>query len=185
MTVQSSPSRFSIGVPVSANRERRPEAARRTALGSAGVLDLLRLVEDDATPVDPAQCLAIAGDERVRREDEVDVARRRSRARSRPSLSRAVVDVNAEAGREPRRFPLPVADQRHRADEQRRTEPLRRRHVLLLGDEKREQLDGLAQPHIVGEDPAEPEPVEVRKPADAALLVPAELGSEARWSRDG
>src|SRR4029079_6189976 len=53
------------------------EAARCAALGSAGVLDLLCLVEDDATPGQPGQCLSIAGDERVRREDEVDVPDRR------------------------------------------------------------------------------------------------------------
>ena len=171
-------------MPVSANREGRAEAARCAALGSAGVLDLLCLVEDDAPPGHPCQCLAIAGDQRIGREDEVDVPdRRRERVGVEPV--RAVVDMNAEAGREPGRFTLPVADQGHRADEERRAEPFRRRNVHLLGDEEGEQLDGLAQPHIVGEDPAEPEPVEVRKPADAALLVPAKGGSEARRSRDG
>ena len=41
-----------------------------------------------------------------------------------------------------------------------------------------DHLDGLAQPHVVGEAAAQPELGHLREPADAAALIGAQLGAE-------
>ncbi len=62
----------------------------------------------------------------------------------------AVMDVDAQLRGEFRRFALPVADQRHRAHQERGT--CGPADTLL---EEREQLDGLAETHVVGQHAAE------------------------------
>ena len=89
---------------------------------------------------------------------------------------RAVVHVHPEVRGEPRRLALPVADQRHRAHQQRGVPP------GLAGDE-RQQLDGLAQAHVVGQDAAEAELAEEGQPGQPALLVRAQLAGEAGRGR--
>ena len=75
---------------------------------------------------------------------------------------------------EPGRLPLPVADQRHRAHQQRRPAAVRR--------DQREQLDRLAQAHVVGQDAAQAEPAEEGQPGKPSFLVGPQLAGEARGS---
>ena len=79
---------------------------------------------------------------------------------------------------EPRRLALPVADQRHRAHQQ--GGPGR-----APGRDERQQLDRLAQAHVVGQDAAEAELAEEGQPGKPAFLVGAQLAGEARGRRHG
>ena len=54
-----------------------------------------------------------------------------------------------------------------------------------LASEQREELDGLAEPHVVGEAGAEPQTVEEGEPAESPLLVRAEGRLESRRRRGG
>ena len=92
-----------------------------------------------------------------------------------------MVGVHPQVRGEPRGLPLPRADQRHRAEDQRRREWGGRGGggvaVVAL---QRQQLHGLAQAHVVGQAGAEPERGQERQPRDAALLVGAQRGLEPR-----
>ena len=71
----------------------------------------------------------------------------------------------------------PVEDQRAGDDRQRR--PL----GLAVGPpplQERQDLDRLAQAHVVGQDAAEAEPLEVVEPAQPLALIGAQLAVEAR-----
>ena len=74
---------------------------------------------------------------------------------------------------EPRCFRLPVAEQRGRHHEQ-----VRRPRPRLLDQEQREDLDGLAEPHVVGQADAEPEAARHREPPEAHRLVGAQRGAQ-------
>ncbi len=92
------------------------------------------------------------------------------------------MDVNPQLRSEPRRFPLPVADQRHRAHDQRRRD-LGRRVAAAIEGEQRQDLNGLAQAHVVGEHATETDPVEERQPGQPALLVRPQGSDEAGGRR--
>ncbi len=66
----------------------------------------------------------------------------------------------ASSGREALRLPLPVPDQGHRTDQQGwRRRVIRNGRVLrVVRPQQREELDGLSQAHVVGEDGADAEP---------------------------
>ena len=88
----------------------------------------------------------------------------------------AGVVEDAEPGREPLGLLDPVEDERARDDDQRR--PLRLPSgaaALEVG----EHLHGLAQAHVVGEDAAELELLEVVEPAEPLALIRAQLAAEA------
>ena len=70
---QRSPRPFSIGVPVSATRVRARDAAQLLRRVVRGVLDRLRLVEDDARPLDPGDRVDVAHRGAVGRDDDVGV----------------------------------------------------------------------------------------------------------------
>ena len=78
------------------------------------------------------------------------------------------------------RLPLPRADQRHRAQQQGGRGAAAARSCDL----QREQLDGLAEAHVVGEAGAQPQLGEERQPRQAPLLVGAQLRAEARGGGD-
>ena len=86
------------------------------------VLDVLSLVERQAAPADPGQQVPVTGQEAVGGEHQVGLTGGLGEGGA-DLAGGAVVDVDGEAGGEALRFPLPVADQRHRADEQRRRRP--------------------------------------------------------------
>ena len=81
----------------------------------------------------------------------------------------AVVHVDAERRREPLDLAGPLARDAHRADDERRAERVGA-ELLPLGGQHRDRLHGLAEPHVVGEDGADPEVAEEPQPAVAALL---------------
>ena len=91
----------------------------------------------------------------------------------------AVVDVHPQLRGEPRRLPLPVADQRHRADQQGRPERAVAGSSAGVMGEQGEQLDRLAQAHVVGQDAAEPDRLQEVQPGQTALLVRPQRAAEA------
>src|SRR5258706_247893 len=96
--------------------------------------------------------------------------------RSRSTAAGPVVDGDRELGRKALRLPLPRLRDGRRADEERRTDLLA---ALAREEERREELDGLAEPHVVRQARAEPASREEAEPADAAYLVRAERAVEA------
>ena len=116
-----SASRFSTGVPVTAIRAAGGDRADRGGLLGGRVLDRLRLVDDHPAPVDPPQDRRVAGGERVRGDHQVAAGDGRGEGLAAGPLG-AVVDVHPQVRGEALRLPLPVADQRHRADEQGRAD---------------------------------------------------------------
>ncbi len=87
--------------------------------------------------------------------------------------------VDPQVGGEPGRLPLPVADQRHRAQQQRRPGVW---ISLSFKGFHGQQLDGLAEAHVVGQATAQPQRGQERQPRQATSLVRAQRGGEAvRW----
>src|SRR5262249_20326670 len=90
-----------------------------------------------------------------------------------------MVDHHRKAGSEPRGLLRPVADDRHRTDQQCGTRSGTR---LPLALNQRQGLDGLAQPHIVGEASAEAPAAKEAEPGVTACLVGSQGPLEAcRW----
>ena len=124
------------------------------------------------------EVLEVAGQQPVRRDDEVggvvvDGALE-------PLLAvvaatgplGAVVDDDAQVRREAPGLGLPVVHDRQRADDEVRAGP-----VEEVGERGRR----LAEPHVVGQAPAEPEAGEEAHPRQAAALVRAQRAVEAGW----
>ncbi len=157
----------------------RGESAQRLGALGRGVLDVLRLVEQDAVPGDPRERVGVAGGDVVGGDDDVAV-----RGDHRERLSRqpahTVVEVDAQRRREPLDLGAPLANDAHRADDERRTERLTAR-LLALRDEHRDRLHRLAEAHVVRQDRADPEVAEEPQPAVAALLE----GEEVELHRGG
>ena len=169
---QRSPSRFSIGVPVSAMRASARSCLTARVCLAAGILDGLRLVEHRPAATASAASQGDAGQKAVARDDEIGVARGRPR---RPLFSfsagmrRGMDDERLQARREARDLRRPVGEQRGRRHQQRRLALAR--PLLLQHQQQRQDLDGLAEPHVVGEAGAEPEPGEQMEPLHAGLLI--------------
>src|SRR5262249_19532133 len=94
------------------------ESARRLRCMRICVLDILRLVEDEVAPLDACELILIAMEEGISTDDDVVLKRLIDEPAPRPVS--AVVDEDAEVGREARQFVPPVSDNRGRADQQRR-----------------------------------------------------------------
>ena len=91
-----------------------------------------------------------------------------------------MVQVDAQRGREPLDLPRPLPGDAHRADDERGAERLGS-ELLPLRGQHRDRLDGLPEPHVVGEDRADPEVAEEPQPAVPALLEREErLGHRRR-----
>ena len=71
--LHSSSSRFSIGVPDSVSRQRAAQPIRRARDLAVGVLDRLRLVEDDGVPRDLGELVDVVAQDRIAREHDVGV----------------------------------------------------------------------------------------------------------------
>ena len=172
MIAQSSPSRFSIGVPVSASVRLRGIRRSARCRFVARVLRVLRLVEQQPVPGDVGEQLDVARRDVVRRDDDVA---RAGRVDERPvrEARGAVVEVDREPGREAGDLAHPLLDDAHRADDERR--PDLGAGLLALGDERRDRLHGLPEAHVVRQDPARPEVAEQPQPAVAALLEREEV----------
>ncbi len=156
---------------------------RRARLPGAGVLDGLRLVEDDEPPFALAEPRG-ASHGTVRRDDGVDLLEGYRLGRDLtvcdgvgatfPAFGlarrRPVRHVNAQARREARGLRRPVGDQGRRDDEQGRSASRR----TLAKEQEREHLKGLAEAHVVREANAEAQLVSPPEPADAIALVGTE-----------
>ncbi len=177
MIDQRSPTWFSTGVPVRAIRLAACERPRGLGLLGLGVLDVLGLVQDQVRPVDLPEQLEVAVQERIAREDQ-GLLRGLLLERRPAGPLQAVVDHHREVGREPGGLLVPVADDGHRADEQRRP-PLARRARLPFALDQCQGLDRLAQAHVVGQAGAQAPSSEEGQPGIAAELVGPQGAVEA------
>ena len=138
-------------------RERERPVAGNAPQGAValrpGVLHVLRLVQEQAVPRDRREEVGVAGRDVVGRDDDV-VARRRGEERRAAEPRRPVVDVDAQAGREPGDLAPPLL--RRRSSGRRRAWG-RSRGAPVAPRRARDRLHRLAEPHVVGEDPADPE----------------------------
>ena len=154
-----------------------PQRLDGTVQPRARVLDELRLVEHDDRPVDGRERLVVEPQHRVRRDDDVGIDRER------PALRRRrAAHGDVEPGGEPRRLVVPGAQHRRgRHDEDGATFA-----GLARVEQQRQHLQGLAEPHVVGEHAAEPVPPPEGEAVEALLLVGAQPRVEAggRWRRD-
>jgi len=127
------------------------------------------------------QLVGVAGDQRVGGEHDVEAADqvgegcgRVTRALVPVAVGRrvsvpagAVMDEHGQLGGEPADLAFPVAQHRHRAHHQRGA-------GRRVGQDRGDQLGGLAQPHVVGEARPQAQPAEERQPGHAPLLVGAQ-----------
>ena len=157
---------------------------QRTGGSRRGVLDVLCLVGDDQPPRHVAQARPgrvgpVVGPEgAVGGQHEAVV-----HAGERPAA--AVEATHGSAGREPLDLGLPVAEQGRRADDQGGPGLLARLMACLEPPKvKSDQLDGLAQPHVVGQAAAQAERGELVEPGQAVPLVVAQGGAEGGRRRD-
>jgi len=139
----SSDSRFSTGVPVGGR-----EAANGLRLFGAGVLDVLRLVEDHVAPRHLSHVVRVASRQAVGADDHVVCLRRRDEILALGALA-PVMHHHAQARPEAHDLALPVADDGGGADHQRRPDAIL--GLLALAQQQGDGLDRLAQPHVVGQ----------------------------------
>ena len=176
MIDQSSASRFSTGVPVSATRCAASQPPDRLGCLRQAVLHRLRLVEHDPMPVVAGELVDVAGGRGIGGDHQVDVAARRSRSASPWQPRPAVVRVDPQPGRELGGLPLPVADQGHRAQQQGGS------GIGVAGDAARTSSASsctvLPSPMSSARQAPEPERGQERQPGQPALLVGAQRGDE-------
>ncbi len=77
-------------------------------------------------------------------------------------------------------LPLPVADERHRAEDEGRS-----RRAGALFQQQSEKLGRLPETHVVGQAGSETECAQEREPPEPALLVGPQLADEAVGGRSG
>ena len=94
--------------------------------------------------------------------------------RARRDAARAGVVEHAQRRREAPRLVLPVEDERAGHHDERRAEALG-----APRGEQRQDLHGLAEPHVVGEAAAEAEAAQEMEPAEALALVAAQAAAKA------
>ena len=162
-------------------RSRDRQLERRGQLADAAVglrlvvLDVLRLVEDQPRPGHRAVGVRLEPEQRVRRDHDVgggDLLDRAPRPRQRVGDR-----IDLQSGREAGRLRHPVRHDARRRDHQERADA----RVALAGvADQRERLQRLAEPHVVGEDPAELELPQRRQPAEPVALVGAQLRLQRR-----
>ena len=93
-------------------------------------------------------------------------------------------DPNAQVGGEARDLGHPVGEQRGRRDEQR-GRPCCAAVLAPLHQQQRQDLDGFAEPHIVGEAGPELEAGQQVEPREAGLLIGPERAVQGRARIDG
>ncbi len=131
-----------------------------------GVLDVLRLVEDDAGPVYFLENVEVAVEQGVAGEDESVLLRLLLERGAFLALT-AVVNQDRQIGREALRFLVPVADDGHGADEQHRSPAI----AFPVALDEGERLHGLAETHVVGQAGAQARTAQEAEPGVAAHLV--------------
>ena len=143
-----------------------------------GVLDRLRLVQHHEAPGRfsqhrQAQQRAIAGDHQVQARQSLHRHLIEVFGRHR----RGMHDLRVQLGGEALDLRRPVGQQRCRSDQQAR---LVLGSLPLLDQQQRQDLDRLAQTHVVGQAGAKPEPAQQVEPFDARLLVRAQAPLQGR-----
>ncbi len=154
-------------------------------LGGA-VLDELRFVEDEPRPLAGGDLVLIKPEDRVRDDDDISPGGHLGEG-DLPLPPGLTDDANVEVRGDLRRLLRPHRNHGGGGDDEERRAlpavgpgpagtgaavavPLR---AAGVGDE-RERLHGLAEPHVVGEDPAETAPVEEGQPTESLHLIRAE-----------
>ena len=171
--LHSSPRWFSIGVPVSPSRQPARSDAQRLGPLGGGVLDRLGLVDNQGGELDARELLGVQGGDGVAGDHHV--------ARAQPAQAGLplgpAVQADLQLGGEARRLGDPVAG--HRGGGHHQGRPQRR----PVG-QHRERLDGLSQPHLVGQDRPRPPVRQPGQPDHARLLVRTQpLGQRGRQAR--
>ena len=172
MIAQSSPSRFSIGVPVSASARRR--GIRRSARCRFVRGFFASCASSSSSRSHSTR--ASSSTSRVATSYDVTTTSLRTGGvdeRVACEARRPVVEVDHEPRREAGDLARPLLGDAHRADDERRADL--GAGLLALGDEGRDRLHGLPEAHVVGEDPADPQVAEQPEPAVAALLEREEV----------
>ncbi len=158
--------------------QRHPGRGRDGAQGlrrrRVGVLDVLRLVGDDHAPGLLGEQGGAGAHRRVGGEDEPALAGRQVLG----AAAAAVEAAHGGAGGELLDLPLPVAQEGGGAHHEGRL-------AAAAVQVQRDEGDGLAQAHVVGEAAAEPEGGHQVEPGQAARLVVAQDGLEPGGLREG
>ena len=154
----------------------RVEPAHRVRHLRGGILYRLRLVQHHQMPGEFRHLLDIARQHRVGRDYDVHAG-----AFASPLVAiETVQHDDAQVRREPGKFGGPVRHQAGRHHDQRGpVHPARR----FLNGDVGNGLGGFAQPHVIGEQPAEAVFPQVLQPVDALLLIRAQARGEARRQR--
>ena len=179
-----SPRLFSTGVPVSAIRACAFSALAARVCLAAGFLiacasSRIAQRQRDLRQSRHPQQRAVAGDRQI----EPGRLRRRELPRSpRPSSPRDARSAPSGRGRSARSPPPSWPAARRAPPAGRR--PRRRVAVLPLHQQQRQHLDGLAQPHVVGQAGAQPEPGQQMQPLHAGLLVGPQRAVQGRAGID-
>ena len=157
----------------------RVHVAQRPIRGCAGVLDGLRLVDDDAGQGDSAPLVGLEARQRVRGDHDVAVLHLR---RDRRSPARRCFDnaANAQEGRELRGLLSPHAHDRGGGDDEDRPDAGARG---AQGSDGGEDLHGLAQAHVVRQNGAEPGAQARRQPGVPVTLIGAQHLRQGRHGR--
>ena len=172
MIAQSSPSRFSIGVPVSASvrlRGIRRSARCRFVRGFFASCASSSSSRSQATRASSSTSRVATSYDVTTTSLEPAAATNAWPARRDGPWWR----WTREPGREAGDLARPLLDDAHRADDERR--PDVGTGLLALGHERRDRLHRLPEAHVVGEDPADPQVAEQPEPAVAALLERKEV----------
>ncbi len=150
----------------------RLDVAQPAGCRRIGILDRLRFVQHRHVPIARQQDLAITRDQGIRGQHHIMRGNRRK-------ILLAAGTVEDEHLQIRRKFPClvePIGHQAGRRDDQRR---LREIAARLLQRQQRQNLYGLAEPHIVGEHPAQAALAKQIEPGHALRLVRPELGAKA------
>ncbi len=176
-----SASRFSTGVPVSATRQR---AGKRPATWAARVAGFLTFCASSSTSpshVHARQPRLVPMQQGVGADDDVLALGEGDQLLGAGSIG-AVVDVDAQLGREAGQLVAPVAHDRGRADDERRRQ-------VGLGcfapcQDQGNDLDRLAQPHVVGQQCPQAVALQGAHPVHAALLIWSKRANQAVGCRE-
>ena len=165
--------RFSSGVPVSARRWSDLQLLHRLGHLRAGVLDELRLVQDDGAEGELLQLLQVAPQQGVVGDDEVVLRDLLAQVVARGA---ALQHQHLQVRREAVGLAPPVVQHRGGADHQRRLGVLP--VPVLEPRQPGQRLQGLAQAHVVREDAAQPDAASGgrgsrSRPSDRAASPPA------------
>ena len=164
-------------------RERDPVVGRSERAARdwrvSGILDVLRLVENDSGPRDLFQLIDIAMQERIAGDDE-RVARGLLDEFLAACARQSMMDEHRKLGSKTRRFLPPVADHRSGADQEHRAVDA----VGAVAFEQRESLDGLSEAHIVGQTGAQSVLSKESEPGESAHLIrPQSALKTRRWRK--